>query len=67
MPLTKVVLIDSELHPYLGALLVGALYKVGDTIRVPKKGDIVKLIEKNFEKSLANEGVKISNNYIILA
>lgn len=35
VPLSILVQMDSYLHSYLAALLVAALYKVGDAIRVP--------------------------------
>lgn len=35
VPLTKLVLMDLDLHPYLTVLLDAALYKVGDAIKVP--------------------------------
>lgn len=34
VPLTKLVLMDSNLQGYLATLLVVALYKMGDTKRV---------------------------------
>lgn len=64
--LTKLVLIDSDLRPYLATQLVAALYKAGDMIRVSKKGDVTELIEKEHENFLENEGTKIYNNYSIL-
>lgn len=63
IPLTKLVLIDSDLHLCLDALLVVVFYKAGDMIWVPKKGNAIALIEKEFEKFLENEGVKIYNGY----
>lgn len=61
VPLTKLVLMD--LRPYFFALLVAVLYKVGYSIRVQKKGNIIELTEKEFENFLANEGAKTYNNY----
>lgn len=34
MPLTKLVSMNLDLYPYLVALLIAVLYKVGDKIRV---------------------------------
>lgn len=39
VPLTKFVLLDSD--PYFTALLVATLYKAGNAIRVPQKGNVV--------------------------
>lgn len=64
--LTKLVLIDSDLKPYLAALLVVVLYKVYDMICIPKKGNMIKLIEKEFENFLGNEETKIYNYYSTL-
>lgn len=41
MPSIRLVLIDSDLNPYLAVLLVADLYKAGDMIRVPSKGNVV--------------------------
>lgn len=46
VPLTKVVLMDSDLHLYLAALLVAVLYKAGNAICIPKKGNIIALTKK---------------------
>lgn len=37
--LTKLVLMDSDLHSYLAALLVAVVYKAGNSIRVLQKGN----------------------------
>lgn len=47
MPLTKLVLMDLDLQPYLVALLIIALYNTRDPIRVLEKRDIVELTKKN--------------------
>lgn len=48
-------------------LLVAALYKAGDAIRVLQKGNTISLTEKEFKKCLAKKGGKIYNRYCILA
>lgn len=67
VPLTNLVLMDSNLYPYLVALLVVAIYKAGVMIRVPKKGNAITLKKKKFENFLVNRGSKIYDNYGILA
>lgn len=63
VPLTKLVLIDSDLHPYLAALLVAALYEARDAIIVPSKRNVILFTKKRFENFLANEEAKIYKNY----
>lgn len=55
VPHTKLVLVDSDLCPYLTALLVAVLYRVGDMILVPKKVNVIAFTEKEFENLLENE------------
>lgn len=52
-PLIKSMLMDSDLRSYLAALLVAALFKAGDAIRVPKKDNMISLTEYEFENFLA--------------
>lgn len=66
VPLTNLVLVDSNLCPYLAVLLVAVRYKVGNGIQVPKKRNMIMLTE-DFEKFLANEEAKFNNNYDTLA
>lgn len=66
VPVTKLVLKDLDLHPYLAVLLVAVFYKSGDAIRVTQKGNGVLLTEKEFENFLANEGAIIHNDYSTL-
>lgn len=44
-------------------MLVAMLYRLGDVVRVLKKGNMIKLIEKEFENFLKIEGAKIYNSY----
>lgn len=66
VPLTKQVLVDLDLCPYLAAFLA-ALYMAGDSIRLPKKGNIIELKEKELEDFPANKGAKIYDKYRTLA
>lgn len=45
VPLIQLVLIDFDLPLYLAALSVAALYKARNTVKVPKMGNIISLIE----------------------
>lgn len=56
VPLSKLVLMNSDLHPYFSVLLVADLCKVGDAIRVLKKGNVIELTEVEFESFLENKG-----------
>lgn len=64
--LTKLVLMDSDLRPYLAVLLLAMLHKSGDVICIPMKSNIIELIKKDFNNFLANKGAKIYNNNSIL-
>lgn len=57
---------DSNLRSYLAILIVVVLYKLGDTIWVPKKINVIDLIEKEFEHFLAYSGAKIYDSYSTL-
>lgn len=51
VPYTKLVLMDLDLHPYLAALLVAALYMVGYATRVPQKGNNIEMTERSLRIS----------------
>lgn len=62
-PLTKWVLMDLSLHPYLNVLLVAVLYQTEDAIRVPSKGKVISYTKNKFKNFRTNKGAKNYNNY----
>lgn len=58
MPLTKLDLMNSDLRPYLTALLMVVLCKVEDVIHIPKKKSMIKLVKKKLENFLVNKKAK---------
>ena len=63
VPLTKLVELDSDVHPYLAALMVAALAWVGKTLVVPEGMRISMMTREAFDNMLLKEARRNYNNY----
>ena len=55
VPLTKLVKLDGDVHPYLAALMVATLAWVGKTLVVPEGTHITTITREAFENMLLKE------------
>ena len=55
VPLTKLVELDGDVHPYFAALMVAALVRVGETLVVPKGTRISMMTREAFDNMLLKE------------
>ena len=46
VPLTKLVALDGDVHPYMAALMVSALHRAGDELIVPDSMKLRKITEE---------------------
>ena len=60
VPLTKLVELDGNIHPYLAALMVAALVQAGKTLVVPEGTRITTMTREAFDSMLLKE---IGHNY----
>ena len=60
VPLTKLVELDGEVHPYLAALMVATLAWVGETLVVSESIQITMMTREAFNNMLLK---KVSHNY----
>ena len=63
IPLTKLVELDGDVHPYLAALMVAALARVGETLVVPEGTRISTMTREAFDNMLLKEAGRNYNNY----
>ena len=63
VPLTKLVELDGDIHPYLTALMVATLARAGKTLVVPKGTRISTMAREAFDKMLLKEARRNYNNY----
>ena len=63
IPLTKLVELDGDFHPYLTALMVAALAWVGETLVVPEGTRISTMTREAFNNMLLKEARRNYNNY----
>ena len=63
VPLTKLVELDGDVHPYLAALMVAALAQVGKTLVVPEGTQISMMMREAFDNMLLKEAGCNYNNY----
>ena len=63
VPLTKLVKLDGNVHPYLGTLMVAALAWVGKTLVVPEGTRITTMMREAFDNMLLKEASCNYNNY----
>ena len=63
VPLTKLFKLDSDVHPYLAALMVAALVWVGETLVVPEGTRITTMTREAFDNMLLKEASHNYDNY----
>ena len=63
VPLTKLVELDSDVRPYLAALMVAALARVGKTLVVPEGTHISTMTREAFNNMLLKEAGRNYDNY----
>ena len=63
VPLTKLVELDGDVHPYLTALMVAALVRAGETLVVPEGTRISTMTREAFKNMLLKEARHNYNNY----
>ena len=63
VPLTKLVELDSNVHPYLAALMVAALVRAGKTLVVPEGTRISTMTREAFNNMLLKEAGHNYDNY----
>ena len=63
VPLTKLVELDGNIHPYLTALMVAALAWVGKTLVVPEGTWITMMTREAFNNMLLKEAGHNYDNY----
>ena len=63
VPLTKLVGLDSDVHPYLTTLMVAALVRVGKTLVVPEGTCISMMTREAFNNMLLKEAGRNYDNY----
>ena len=61
--LTKLVELDGDVHPYLAALMVAALVRVGKTLVVPEGTHISMMTREAFNNMLLKEASRNYDNY----
>ena len=63
VPLTKLVELDGDVHPYLAALMVAALARVGETLVVPEGMRLSTMTREAFNNMLLKEAGRNYDNY----
>ena len=63
VPLTKLVELDGDVHPYLAALMVATLAWAGETLVVPEGTRISTMTREAFDNMLLKEARQNYNNY----
>ena len=63
IPLTKLVELDGDVHPYLNALMVAALAWAGETLAMLEGTWITMMIREAFNNMLLKEADHNYNNY----
>ena len=63
VPLTKLVELDGDIHPYLTALMVAALVRAGETLVVPEGTRITTIMREAFKNMLLKEASHNYDNY----
>ena len=61
--LTKLVELDGDIYPYLAALMVATLVRVGKTLVVPEGTPISMMTREAFNNMLLNEAGRNYDNY----
>ena len=67
VPLTKLVELDGNVCPYLTALMVAALARVGKTLVVPEGTRITTMMREAFDNMLLKEAGHNYNNYRLVS
>ena len=67
VPLTKLVELDGDIHPYLTALMVAALAQVGKTLVVPEGTCISMMTKEAFNNMLLKETSCNNDNYGLIS
>lgn len=63
VPLTKLVSMDSDLRPYLAALMVSALHRAGGALIVPNDMEVRRVTRQAFESMLSDDSSKLYDQY----
>ena len=63
VPLTKLVKLDGDVHPYLATLMVATLAWAGKTLVVPEGTHITTMIREAFNNMLLKEAGHNYDNY----
>ena len=63
VPLTKLVELDGDIHPYLTAMVVAALARVGKTLVVPEGTHITMMTREAFDNMLLKDAGCNYDNY----
>ena len=63
VPLTKLAELDGDVRPYLAALMVAALVRVGETLVVPEGTRISTMTREAFDNMLLKEAGRNYDNY----
>ena len=63
IPLTKLVELDGNVHPYLAALMVATLVRAGETLVVPEGMRISMMTREAFNNMLLKEASYNYDNY----
>ena len=63
VPLTKLIELDGDVHPYLATLMVAALARVGKTLVVPEGTHISMITREAFDNMLLKEASHNYDNY----
>ena len=67
VPLTKLVELDGDVRPYLTALMVAALARVGETLVVPEGTRISTMTREAFDNMLLKEPGRNYDNYRLVS
>ena len=62
VPLTKLVELDGDIHPYLATLMVATLARAGETLVVPEGTRISMMTREAFDNMLLKEAGRNYNN-----
>ena len=63
VPLTKLIELDGNVHPYLATLMVATLARVGETLVVPEGMRISTMSREAFDNMLLKEAGQNYDNY----
>ena len=67
VPLTKLVELDGDVHPYLTTLMVAALAMAGETLVVPEGTRISTMTREAFDNMLLKEAGHNYDNYRLVS